>query len=230
MVRLRADRSMIRVAVAADAAVVRAGLAALVAASPDLTVVGHSVSLAELPQLLEELQPEVVLVDLEDGADDAVLDWLPGPVPSLIEGEGVPAVPLVLLTEETAGSWLADVLRSGVRALLPRTATAAEITAAITAAAGALVAIHPDLLGAMLSALPGQPRPPTEAPEQPLTPREVEVLSMLAEGLGNKTIARRLQISEHTVKFHIGSIFGKLEATSRTEAVTLGVRRGLIML
>jgi two-component system, NarL family, response regulator YdfI len=70
----------------------------------------------------------------------------------------------------------------------------------------------------------------TDTPAQPLTPREVEVLHMLAEGLGNKTIARRLGISEHTVKFHVGSIFAKLNASSRTEAVTLGVRQGLVML
>jgi DNA-binding CsgD family transcriptional regulator len=63
-----------------------------------------------------------------------------------------------------------------------------------------------------------------------LTPRETEVLRMLAEGAGNKQIARRLGISEHTVKFHVGSILAKLNAASRTEAVTLGVRRGLIPL
>jgi DNA-binding CsgD family transcriptional regulator len=67
-------------------------------------------------------------------------------------------------------------------------------------------------------------------PAQPLTPREIEVLGMLAEGLGNKTIARRLGISEHTVKFHVGSILARLDASSRTEAVTLGARRGLIMI
>jgi DNA-binding NarL/FixJ family response regulator len=63
-----------------------------------------------------------------------------------------------------------------------------------------------------------------------LTNREVDVLSMLAEGLGNKAIALRLNISEHTVKFHIGSIFSKLHASSRTEAVILGARQGLILL
>jgi DNA-binding CsgD family transcriptional regulator len=63
-----------------------------------------------------------------------------------------------------------------------------------------------------------------------LTPREIEVLGMLAEGLGNKSVARRLSISEHTVKFHVSSIFTKLNAKSRTEAVTLGARLGLIML
>jgi DNA-binding NarL/FixJ family response regulator len=65
---------------------------------------------------------------------------------------------------------------------------------------------------------------------QPLTPREIEVLGMIAEGLGNKIIAARLGISEHTVKFHIASIFVKLNARSRTEAVTIGVRQGLLMI
>jgi DNA-binding CsgD family transcriptional regulator len=68
------------------------------------------------------------------------------------------------------------------------------------------------------------------APASPLTPREVEVLGMLAEGLGNKQIAARLGISEHTVKFHVASIFTKLHASSRTEAVTIGARAGVILL
>jgi len=70
---------------------------------------------------------------------------------------------------------------------------------------------------------------PDVAPEA-LTPREIEVLVMIAEGLGNRTIAQRLGISEHTVKFHVSAIFAKLGVTSRTEAVKIGIRRGLIML
>nr|WP_242028103.1 response regulator transcription factor [Pseudanabaena sp. FACHB-2040] len=69
-----------------------------------------------------------------------------------------------------------------------------------------------------------------EAPTQPLTNREVEVLTLLAEGVGNKTIARRLTLSEHTVKFHISTIFAKLNVSSRTEAVIVGARLGLILL
>nr|WP_228035594.1 response regulator transcription factor [Oculatella sp. LEGE 06141] len=68
------------------------------------------------------------------------------------------------------------------------------------------------------------------SPSQVLTPREIEVLGMLAEGLGNKAIAKRLSISEHTVKFHISSIFTKFGVSSRTEAVMLGARQGLILL
>ena len=63
-----------------------------------------------------------------------------------------------------------------------------------------------------------------------LTPREIEVLQLLSEGLGNKEIASRLNISEHTAKFHVASILGKLGATTRTEAVTLGIRHGLVMI
>jgi DNA-binding NarL/FixJ family response regulator len=72
-------------------------------------------------------------------------------------------------------------------------------------------------------------RPLAELPE-PLTRREREVLQMLASGLGNKLIAARLVISEHTVKFHVASILGKLGAGSRTEAVSIGIRRGLVLL
>ena len=77
----------------------------------------------------------------------------------------------------------------------------------------------------------GEPssRPVTDLAEE-LTPRETEVLQMLANGLANKAIAARLSISEHTVKFHVASILGKLGAGSRTEAVTLGIRRGIVLL
>jgi NarL family two-component system response regulator YdfI len=116
-----------------------------------------------------------------------------------------------------------------VQGILPTDANADEILEAIQAAAIGLTVIHPDLLDALLGLLPSPRSLPIE-PDQPLTSREIEVLKMLAEGLGNKAIARRLKISEHTVKFHIGSIFSKLNASSRTEAVILGARQGMIVL
>ena len=73
-------------------------------------------------------------------------------------------------------------------------------------------------------------RPIPSRPAEPLSPREIEVLRLMAEGLSNKTIAWRLSISEHTVKFHVNSIFSKLGAGTRTEAVMLGVRQGLVLL
>ncbi|MGI8857433.1 MAG: response regulator transcription factor [Thermomicrobiales bacterium] len=214
---------MTRVLVAAPSAVVRAGLEALVASGPGLAVVGQVASMEAAAQASEALLPDVVLVEHE--WDDETL------VPGLLAlgvGGHVPAV--VVLTENPSALWAAVALRSRVRAVLPREATAAEIIAAVEGAAAGLVVLHPDTAEAALASLSAVPATVAATPVQLLTPREVEVLHMLAEGLGNKTIARRLGISEHTVKFHVGSIFAKLNASSRTEAVTLGVRQGLVML
>jgi two-component system, NarL family, response regulator YdfI len=125
---------------------------------------------------------------------------------------------------------IADLLRAGVRGILPNQATPNEMVSTIVATASGLTVIHPDVMESLISLFAivnrSLPSPPTQA----LTTREIEVLGMLAEGLGNKTIARRLNLSEHTVKFHISSIFSKLNASSRTEAVILGARQGLILL
>jgi DNA-binding NarL/FixJ family response regulator len=103
------------------------------------------------------------------------------------------------------------------------------LRAAIEAAAAGLVVIHPSELDTVLSATVG-PSAPLDELLEPLTRREREVLQMLAAGLANKEIAARLAISDHTVKFHVASILGKLGASTRTEAVSAGIRRGLVML
>jgi DNA-binding NarL/FixJ family response regulator len=175
-----------------------------------------------LAQQVEDLQPDVVLLELEP-QDDHPASFL-----STLDTE-LHAPAIVVLVDELSGAWVTEVLRSQVRGVLPSEATADEIVAAVEATAAGLIVLHPDAVNGLLSIAPSTPRMPGAA-QQALTPREIEVLGMLAEGLGNKTIARRLGISEHTVKFHVGSIFSKLNASSRTEAVTLGARQGLIML
>lgn len=208
---------MIRVLVVASSVVMQAGLAALVSASPGLMVVGTTTTLN--PEQLTALHPDIVLLEWD------LAEEVPLAEDSLAEAA---QVGVVLLVEEFSSAWLSEVLRSPIRGVLPQTATAAEITAAIEAAAAGLTVLHPDLAEALLPSQPIVPRPLPAA--QPLSPREIEVLEMLAEGLGNKTIAKRLNISEHTVKFHVGSIFSKLNVSSRTEAVTIGARQGLILL
>ena len=134
---------------------------------------------------------------------------------------------IVLLTNERHPAWTQEAFRLGVRALLSRDASAAEILAAVEAAASGMAVVDPRELETLLaSAAPA----PVSAEGHTLTARELDVLRMMAEGAANKTIAWKLGISEHTVKFHVASILGKLHAASRTEAVTIGVRRGLIML
>lgn len=215
---------MISVLVAAASVVVRAGLESIIRASSDLAVIGSESGVDTLAQQVEDLQPEVVLLDLELHDDEPVSEKL------LALGASHHVSAIVVLTDDLQGDWTTEVLRLGVRAVLPRSATAEEIVSAVAAAAAGLVVLHPDAVDSLLPVLPSAARALPTPPIQALTPREIEVLGMLAEGLGNKTIARQLGISEHTVKFHVSSIFSKLNASSRTEAVTLGARQGLIML
>lgn len=213
---------MIQVLIAASSEIMCAGLEALLATYPALVTVGRWQVMASLAAQVEAQQPDIVLLELELPDDDtlALLE-------ALAAGPHLPAV--VVLTEDTHGTWAAEALRTGVQAILPRQAHAREIVAAIEAAAAGLVVLHRDTIESLLPMLSSAPRGLPGSSQQALTPREIEVLNMLAEGLGNKAIAWRLGISEHTVKFHLGSIFTKLNAASRTEAVTLGIRQGLIM-
>ena len=200
---------------AADSAVVRAGLEALVRQTPSLSLAG-GVPPDRLLEQIGELQPDVVLVESTRG-QEGTLETLFHSGPAF-----------VLLAEDEDISTIGADLRSGLRAALPRRASALEIVAAIGAAAQGLVVLHPDILTAMQRTEPGRRSP--EELNGALTAREIEVLGMLAEGLANKNIAFRLGISEHTVKFHIASIFTKLNASSRAEAVAIGMRQGLILL
>lgn len=130
-----------------------------------------------------------------------------------------PPLPIVLLTDRSAAS----MVRQGARGVLPPNATPLEIRAALEAAAAGLLV------------LPAQeaetwPAPSFTNTDSTLTNREREVLRLLAEGVGNKEIAWRLSITEHTVKFHVSSLMSKLNAGSRTEAVTQGIRRGYVAL
>jgi DNA-binding NarL/FixJ family response regulator len=169
---------------------------------------GLETLLAPSFELVEE-EPEVLVVDADDWDEETVAEWT---------GQMAPVVALVPDLAE-AGT----LLRAGVRAVLPHEADGRELSAAVEAAAAGLVAVHAGAANAL--AVPA--RAPLDGVS--LTPREVEVLRLLADGEGNKQIAYRLGITEHTVKFHVASILNKLDAGSRTEAVAIGIRRGLVM-
>ena len=200
---------MTRVLVLAPSAVARAGLEALLRATGSVEILGSVASWAEY----SGEDPDVILADWEN------TDELSIEIP-----DGSPEAAWVVIADDPGLSDIAEALRSGIRAVLPRRSSALQILAAIEAAASGFVVLQPgDLDGLLVN-------PHRTSLAEPLTPREVEVLGMLAEGQSNKSIAYRLGISEHTVKFHVTSIMGKLNAGSRTEAVTQGIRQGLIML
>jgi DNA-binding NarL/FixJ family response regulator len=208
---------MTRVIVAAASDVTRAGLLALTARLPDIEIVGSASDAATLGVMVRTQSPDVVLIELEPHARDGAL------LAGGLDGGRGPAV--VILGDEPVEVDAGDPSHSGSgRAVLPRKASAQEIEAAIKAAGAGLIVAHPDFVyaaGRLAS-------PAVSADGSVLTPREIEVLRMLAAGLPNKSIATRLGVSSHTVKFHVGSIMAKLHAGSRTEAVTEGIRRGLI--
>jgi NarL family two-component system response regulator YdfI len=134
--------------------------------------------------------------------------------------------PVVLLVEEPAAAWTAMARRAGVRAVLGLDAGPDQISAAIAAATAGLLTLHPDALRARVAS-----SRPVHVEEDPaLTVRQHEILEMMAAGLSNRVIAVRLGISAYTVKFHVAAILAALGARTRTEAVTLGVRQGLISL
>jgi len=199
-----------RVLIVADDPLARAGLAALLADQDGCVVVGQVAATEDALASLDVYRPEVILWD--SGWDpDLMSDRL------LRFAEG--GVPVVALLSDI--SQVADVWTAGARGLLRRDTGPTALLTAIAAAAQGLAVIDPTLA----PALPlGRPESLSEA----LTPRELEVLRLLAEGLPNKAIALRLDISEHTVKFHLNAILGKLGAQSRTEAVVRAIRLGLI--
>jgi NarL family two-component system response regulator YdfI len=212
-----------RVLIASASAVVRAGLEAIINADSTLEVAGTSTGVLSIPQHVEVSDPEVILLDVER-LEQAEMPRLV----SMSRQQGAPAI--VLLVEQTDEAGIAEALRVGAKGVLPRGAQPEEIVAAVKATAAGLMAFHVDNAESLLPVLAPSAASASSLQTETLTPREIEVLGMLAEGAGNKMVARRLGISEHTVKFHVGSILGKLNASSRTEAVTIGVRLGLIML
>jgi DNA-binding NarL/FixJ family response regulator len=169
-----------------------------------------------LGRLIEEHDPTVVILASTTAALGSALEMI---------GGALRALPVILLVEDPSLAWTPAARRAGVRAVLGHDAPVEQITAAIAAATAGLITLHPDAFRSAARSTVGD-----GGEERALTPREREILEMLAEGLSNRMIANRLRISMYTVKFHVASILAKLHAGSRTEAVTLGVRGGLISL
>ncbi|MBZ5643989.1 MAG: response regulator transcription factor [Acidobacteriia bacterium] len=212
---------MIRVFIVAASSLARTGLQGLVGAR-EIEVVGSATNLESLGGRWADAEADVVLIDAGGEPLEEAVESLAG---LQLASEAA----LVILSDHGEPGSLGEALRAGVRAVLPGDSPATQIVAALEAVAAGLIVVHPAQAGAMFPAARAASRTVAELAE-PLTPREREVLQMLASGLANKEIAARLAISEHTAKFHVASILGKLGAASRTEAVSIGIRRGLVLL
>jgi two-component system, NarL family, response regulator YdfI len=212
---------VIRVFIVAPSAVSRAGLRSMLA-DAGFQAIGSAQDLVSLDDAQLESEPDILLVDgMQVGGET---------------GRGGRALAdvtdqaaVVLLVDQPDQAQIAQAFGNGVRAVLPREISAQQLQAALQAVAAGLIVVHP-AEASMLMQTPTSSATEIVPFTQPLTNREREVLQMLATGLGNKEIAARLVISDHTAKFHVASILGKLGASTRTEAVAIGIRHGLILL
>ena len=162
---------------------------------------------------------DVIIVDVESPSSSAGVIQLAEALPG---GAG-----LITLADSPDPRWVASALDSGINAILSREVTAEELRLAILAAETGLVLLHPTSAQSLGHHHFNRDHDSSGVVES-LTGREQEVLRLVSEGLGNNEIAAKLNISDHTVKFHISSILGKLGAASRTEAVSQGIRKGFI--
>lgn len=204
----------IQVAILAPNLAIRVGLRTLISASEDIQVSAEAVQIEELAAIRTEI--DVILLQGE-----AYLEGLA----ALVKGE--PQLTILWVNDDPQAAQGLRGLPLRAWGLLSTEAAAQELSAAITALNQGLI-VAPQ---AMLEPLwLDQPPHPAEDLVEQLTPRETEILQLLAQGLANKQIALELEISEHTVKFHISSIYTKLGATNRMEAVRMGLQLGLITL
>ena len=204
-----------------DHPVVRDGLVAILSTQPDFEIAGEAASGEAALTLFERLQPDVILLDLEMPGMDGV------EVIKRLRATR-PEVKIVVFTAFDSDERILSALQAGAKGYLLKGAPRSELFAAIRIVHQGGSLLQPVVVSRLLNQLARSES--AAGPVEPLTPRESEVLQLLAQGKPNKQIAADLVISERTVKFHISSILAKLDATNRTEAVTIALQHGLVEL
>ncbi len=216
---------MIRVLIVDDQTIVRAGFAALLAAQPDIDVVGECGDGREAVHLAEVHRPDVVLMDIRmPGMDgiDATRRILGEPANS--------ATRVLVLTTFDVDEYVYEALSAGASGFLLKDSTADDLVSAVRVVARGDALLAPQVTGRLIREFARQRRVrPRPAPElETLTARETEVLTLIAGGLSNAEIAERLVVSEHTVKTHVARVFTKLGLRDRAQAVVLAYESGLV--
>ena len=206
---------VIRILVADDHPIVRDGLRAVLETQSDFVIVGEAANGQEVLDRVAALQPDVLLLDLEMPELDGVQ------VLQALAAQGA-SVQALVFTAYDADQRVIGALQAGAQGYLLKGAPRDELFRAVRTVAGGGVWVQPQVARKLVRHVRGQ--------ADPLTPREREVLQLVAQGLANKQIAARLGITERTVKLHVSNILGKLGAANRTDAVTLAVQRGLVRL
>jgi two-component system, NarL family, response regulator LiaR len=205
----------IRVLIVDDHSVVREGLRMFLARDPDLEVVGEAADGAQAVRLALQLRPDVIIMDL-------LMPVMDGVTATETIRSKLPKTQVIALTSVLESDSVVEAIRAGAIGYLLKDTQAVELRKVIKAAVAGQLQLSPQASGFLLHAV--------RTPEQPksLTPREMDVLRLIVEGQSNKEMARNLNLTEETIKSHVGHILAKLKVQSRTQAAMAAVRMGII--
>ena len=219
---------MTRCLIVDDQAMVREGFGALLDAQPGLTVVGLAANGAEAVKLARELKPDVVLMDVRM----PVMDGLAATA-EILGGDSPEERPRVLiLTTFDLDDYVYEALRAGASGFLLKDAPGEELVHAVRVVAAGDALLAPSITKRLIAEFTSRREPRPSAPQEldELTPRELEVLRLIARGMSNAEISQELFITEQTTKTHVGRILMKLHLRDRVQAVVLAYESGLISL
>lgn len=216
---------MIKVLIVDDQTIVRAGFAALLAAQPDISVVGEAGDGREAVQLAERTHPDVVVMDIRMPGMDGI-----EATKRIMAQPGHDELRVLVLTTFDVDEYVYEALSVGASGFLLKDATADELVSAVRVVARGDSLLAPQVTGRLIREFTKQRRSRPQAPAElsTLTARETEVLMLMAAGLSNGEIAKRLVVSEHTVKTHVARVFTKLGLRDRAQAVMLAYESGLV--
>jgi DNA-binding NarL/FixJ family response regulator len=210
----------VRVLLADDHPLFRDGIASLLSAR-DYVVVGQASNGAEAVQLVEELQPDLVLMDIR-------MPGVNGLAATRLIQTAYPEIKIVILTVSEEDDDLFEAIKSGAAGYIQKSLDSDQFFDLLDGVLRGEVGLTPVLAGKILRDYSRRQRPPSQPAPEELTPRECEVLELVAQGATNAEIASRLAVSENTVKFHMKNILQKLHASNRAEVVAYALRSGLI--
>ncbi|MDN4592668.1 response regulator [Polycladomyces subterraneus] len=213
----------IRVLLVDDHAVLRDGLSNIISLEDDMEVVGEAKSGIEALQLVEEVQPDVILMDIN--------------MPGMNGVEAIrrihtqhPRIAIIVLTMYDRDEYLYESIRAGATGYLLKDAPSGDVIAAIRSASRGESTLHPVMARKLLDNLTGEKRGERGSSDENLTPRELDVLQLMVKGHSNKEIAEQLFISDKTVKIHVSNILKKLGVKSRSQAIIYAIQHELVVL
>ncbi|GGE18302.1 DNA-binding response regulator [Marinithermofilum abyssi] len=206
-----------------DHAVLRDGLSNIISLEEDMEVVGQANSGAEALQMIEELEPHVVLMDIN--------------MPGMSGVEAIrriraknTQIAVLVLTMYDRDEYLYESIRAGATGYLLKDAPSSDVIEAIRSASRGESTLHPVMARKLLDNLSGEKKTDRRGNDDSLTPRELDVLQLMVKGLSNKEIAEQLFISDKTVKIHVSNILKKLGVKSRSQAIIYAIQHELVML